>query len=217
MSDEDNSISLPEVRKAIMQRGEAERERLTGEPDLAGERVGSLADAAAAAVDPVVQSWSEHAMSKHAHAIETMGVDNAYQYDPDFRADVDAAREMRDVMAEGARKAYAEREKEEFARLRPQSQSRDGKQLDPQHQFSQDAIDYLREVKKLTPDEAFAAYNFGGLGRASEQAKLFDASNAWARDRRELQSLNAKYHLNGSVTLKEAVRRETLLKRLGKS
>jgi hypothetical protein len=208
MSEIENPTTLHEIRNDIRARAEERIQALSGEPDLEGNRVTSLSAEAQAAVEPISTAWAEHAIQKHS--IPDDGVHEAYEYDPAFRADVDAAREMHAVLKEGARRAHANRESAEFNRLRPQAGAGDKR-------FSKDAIDYLIEVKKFTPQQASQAYFYGGLGKASEQVKLFDASNAWARDKRELQALDAKRNLNENMTLREAQRRQTLMKRLGRA
>jgi hypothetical protein len=211
MSEIENPTTLHEIRNDIRARAEERIQALSGEPDLEGNRVTSLSAEAAAAVEPISTAWAEHALQKHS--IPDDRVYEAYENDPSFRADVDAAKEQYAVLTEGARRAFANRESAEFNRLRPQAG--DGGETD--RRFSKDAIDYLIQVKGLTPQQAGQAYMQGGLGKASEQVKLFDASNTWARDKRELSALNAKRDLNESMTLREAQRRQTLMKRLGRA
>lgn len=213
MSEIENPISIAEVRRGIMEQGEQRRAALSGEPDLEGKNITSISAEAETAVAPIRDAWCDHVGQKHSHLFDQMSPEDAYNSDPSLRADVDAAREAYQVLKEGSRRAWAQRENAEFKRLRPQALAGD----ETDAKFSKDALDYLREVKGYTPQQAYEAYNFGGLGRAKEQAKLFDASNAWARDKRELQALDAKRNLNESMTLREASRRLQLKKRLGKA
>jgi hypothetical protein len=204
-------ISMKQARDAIRERGESERAKLNGPIDFQGERVASMDADATAATEPIANAWIE--MMAEKYPLDRVPVEELTANDPRFGADLQAAQEQYRVLREGSRRAYAQREGEKFQRLCPQAVGKDGKVDD---QFRMDALMYLQRAKKLSKEQALAAYNHGALGKATEQAKLFRESNAWGRDMRELQSLNAKRNLHDSLTLREAVRRETLMKRLAK-
>jgi hypothetical protein len=204
-------ISLKMAMDAVKEHTAEKRERLSGDLDMKGEKVTSLMAETVQATMPLNDAWHQEMGKKYPH-LDGMDSREAIHLDENFARDFAAADEMLRVLQEGHRRAIADREHAEFRRLRPQALANG----EVGEKFSHDAIDYLKEVKGLTAKQAFEAYNRGGLGRGTEQAKLHDKADAWARDKRELKQLNAARNSDESMTLRQAQRRAVLMKRLGK-
>jgi uncharacterized protein (DUF433 family) len=205
-------VSLNQVKNAIKGHGELRRERLTGEPDFAGEKVTSIGAEVEEMVEPMAQGWRETIVHKYPH-LDGMQVELAAEVDPNFRRELELANGSFKAVLEAHRRLVVDNEGKKFKRLRPQAYTRDGEVVGA---FRKDAVDYLREVKGMTTEQIAKFYGYGGFGKATEQAKVFDASNAWARDKRELMELNDKRE-NEGMTLRDAQRRAALTKRLNKA
>jgi hypothetical protein len=208
---ENHGVSLRDVKSAITEVGEARRRRTSGALDLEGEHTPTLRDETLRVTEPIAAEWRDRMLQKYPH-VAGMTLEQAAAVDENFRRDITNDQRLYQTLQAGTRRALAQREHEKLRSLRPQAYNADGS---VNTQFRDDAVAYLQEVKGLSREEAAEAYRFGALGKASQQAALFDQSNAWGRDRRELKALTAKRNL-GDISLREATKLETLRKRLGK-
>jgi hypothetical protein len=206
-----HGVRLTDVKKAIAEVGEYERAKLTGEPDWEGRNVRTLAAETNEATQPMNDAWLQE-MGRKYPQYRGMDAHQVAAVDENFARDLEAADEMLRVVREGHCKAIGQHEHKKLKGHVPQAYNKDGT---VNEQFSKDAVDYLKDVKGLTAQQAMAAYQYGALGRATEQAKLFAASNAYGRDKRELMRLNDKRE-NESLTLRDAQRRAALMRKFGK-
>lgn len=206
-----HGVRLTDVKKAITEVGEFERARLTGELDFEGKNVQSLAAETEEATQPLNDAWLVEMGRKYP---QYMGMDaqQVKAWDENFARDMDTANEMLKIVREGHCKAIGQHEHKKLKGHAPQAYNKDGT---VNEQFSKDAVDYLKDVKGLTAQQAMAAYQYGALGRATEQAKLFACSNAYGRDKRELMQLHDKRE-SGEMTLRDAQRRAALMRKFGK-